>query len=191
MQHLFLIISFVTAFISLISSSNNFSEGKDCVFVNPDTSLSGIKIRDPNSTIFVLGPQIKLGGDSTHNFYSKKKDQVLRLTIHPGDYFNQVSIFQIRYTGKNKQTYPKSNLENFKTEKGICLGVSKEYVLSKLGKCYKKSQQGNSEMISYRLESPKDSKTKLLERHNMPIYFAVYYFKNNKLAAFDFGFEYP
>ncbi len=141
--------------------------------------------------------RIKSNCDSSYEFQNSRAVSNPK-TVSPGGEMTLKVIGQGTKDHSNVVIRVEALLNNepaynreFKTEKGICLGVSKEYVLSKLGKCYKKSQQGNSEMISYRLESPKDSKTKLLERHNMPIYFAVYYFKNNKLAAFDFGFEYP
>ena len=43
----------------------------------------------------------------------------------------------------------------------------------------------------YRIEQPRDSKTKLLQNNNMPIYYANYKLKNDKLENIEFGFEYP
>ena len=163
-----------------------------CVFNYPDTSVSGIEIRDGKSVIRILGKILKrLEGDSTHNFYSKNKDQLLSMTVHAGDGNDLVSIFKVKYAGKYKPEYRQTGIAHFGTEKGIQLGISKAEVIKKLGKCFTSKRQKDQEFISYRIESPPASKTKLLERHNMPIYYAVYSFKKDKLVQFEFGFEYP
>ena len=41
------------------------------------------------------------------------------------------------------------------------------------------------------IELPNDSKTELLKRNNMPIYFATFRLTNDKLENIEFGFEYP
>lgn len=161
-----------------------------CIFDNPDTSLSNIKLRDVKSATTILGVT-KLNGDTTYNFYSKDKKEVLGVTVHPGDYYSQISIFQVKYADKsNKATV--SKIANFNTEKGIRLGLTKNDIVGRLGNCYTLSDSSkNSFVINYRLEDPNDSKTKLLERQNMPIYYATYKFKNDKLIEYEFGFEYP
>ena len=54
-----------------------------------------------------------------------------------------------------------------------------------------KDSTKNSIELNYKIEQPKDSKTKLLQNNNMPIYYATYKFKNDKLQNIEFGFEYP
>lgn len=162
-----------------------------CSLENPDTSVSGIILRAENSISRVLGKQIKLPGDATHHFYSKNKEQVLSMTVHAGDGSNLVSIFSVKYIGNYKPKYRVSNINSFETEKGIHLGISKNEVINKLGKCITADSKKGIASIYYRLEKPQDSKTKLLERQNMPIYYAVYYFKKDTLVEFEFGFEYP
>jgi hypothetical protein len=162
-----------------------------CSFDNPDTSLSGIKLRDPKSSISVLG-MTKLEGDTTYNFSSSDKKQVLSVTVHPGDLYSAISIFKVRYTDNSIESLTLPTIDNFKTEKDIQLGLTKKELLKKLGECFTVSDStNNSVTINYRLEAPKDSKTKLLERQNMPIYYATYKFKSDKLVEFEFGFEYP
>ena len=161
-----------------------------CIFDNPDTSLSNIKLRDVKSATTIL-EVTKLNGDTTYNFYSKDKKEVLGVTVHPGDYYSQISIFKVKYADKSNQGTI-SKIDNFKTEKGIRLGLTKNEVVKRLGNCYSVSDSTkNSFIINYRLEDPNDSKTKLLERQNMPIYYATYKFKGDKLIEYDFGFEYP
>ncbi|MFY7937598.1 MAG: hypothetical protein ACOVOQ_09480, partial [Flavobacterium sp.] len=60
----------------------NLSE-VNCNFLEPDTSISGIKIHDVESTLRVVGQKTELEGDSTHVFFSKDKNQELRLTVFP------------------------------------------------------------------------------------------------------------
>lgn len=164
----------------------------ECDFIDPDTSVVGIKIRNVESTLNILGRQTKLEGDSTHVFYSSDKKQKLGLTLHPGDYYCQVSIFKISYSDNSKQNFRQINSKEFKTEKEIKLGISKKEILEKLGTCYTtKDSTKNSIELNYRIELPNDTKTKLLTSNNMPIYYATYKLKNDKLEYIEFGFEYP
>lgn len=163
-----------------------------CAFVEPDTSVVGIKIGNVESTLKILGKQTKLEGDSTHIFYSNDKKQKLGLTVHPGSYYSQVSIFNISYADKSQKNFRKINSKVFETEKGIKLGISKREIIEKLGTCYEtKDSTKNSIELNYRIELPKDSKTKLLTSNNMPIYYAKYKLTNDKLENIEFGFEYP
>jgi len=163
----------------------------NCSFDNPDTSLSGIQLRDPESATAVLHVT-KLDGDTTYNFKSANKRQMLSVTVHPGDSYSAISIFKVAPAGSSIQSSTLQTINNFKTEKKIQLGVTKNELLKKLGDCYTVSDStSNSITINYRLEQPQDSKTKLLERQNMPIYYATYEFRKNKLMVFEFGFEYP
>jgi hypothetical protein len=163
-----------------------------CVFSDPDTSVAGIKIRNVESTLNILGKQTKLEGDSTHVFYSSDKKQKLGLTVHAGDYYSQVSIFNISYSDNSKQNFRQIKPKEFETEKGIKLGISKREIIKKLGTCYvAKDSTKNGIALNYRLELPIDSKTKLLKSNNMPIYYATYRLANDKLENIEFGFEYP
>ncbi|HET6227292.1 MAG TPA: hypothetical protein VFF27_13495 [Bacteroidia bacterium] len=163
-----------------------------CVFSDPDTSLSGIKIDDAQSTLDVLGKEIKLRGDTTHFYYSNDKKQVLGLKVHAGSAYSQVSIFTVVYAIDEKKPYGKINVKIFETEKRIKLGMPEKEIIEKLGTCYTVTDSSTSiHELYYRLELPNDSKTKLLERCNMPFYYGKYRFINNKLSLMEFGFEYP
>src|SRR5438093_13435974 len=50
-----------------------------CIFDNPDTSLSNINLRDPESATSVL-KVIQLKGDTSYNFCSKGKKENLSVT---------------------------------------------------------------------------------------------------------------
>lgn len=164
----------------------------NCNFLDPDTSVAGIKLGNVESTLKILGKKTKLEGDSTHVFYSNDKMQKLGLTVHAGSYHSEVSIFTISPTDNSKLNLRQVNTKEFETEKGIKLGMNKKEIIDKLGTCYyvKDSTSVNIE-LKYRLELPQDSKTNLLRSNNMPIYYANYRFNNDKLNYIEFGFEYP
>ena len=162
----------------------------NCVFDNPDTSLSSIKLRDAESATTILKVK-QLNGDTTYNFSSSDKMEILSVTVHPGDY-SQISIFQVKYADKKNIRTKSLTIDHFATEKNIKLGLTKNEVIAVFGHCYSISDSTDKGIsINYRLESPQDSRTKILERQNMPIYYATYKFSNNKLVEYEFGFEYP
>jgi len=175
-----------------ISSTNEISKDSPCTFFNPDTSIANIMLRYPKSTIAVIGEKEKYYADEKYHYYSTMYRETLTLTPYPGDSEKSISLFQIEFSDKTNYGYKELNIDTFKTEKGIKLGMSKKQIIEKLGNCYvaKDSTNGYIELY-YRLEYPNDSKTKLLERQNMPIYYASYKLWKDKLEKFEFGFEYP
>jgi len=165
---------------------------ESCFLQNPDSSVAGINIDDVESTIKVLGKETKLGGDWTYRNLNKDKSQFLNLTVYPGSYYNQISLFEVGYT--NKILKRDRFLENidFRTEKGIKLGMSKSEIIEIFGDCYTVNLKTSDTLnIAYRIELPQDSKNEYLSKHNMPIYYAEYDFIKSKLNRFEFGFEYP
>lgn len=162
-----------------------------CVLLNPDTSILSLKIRDAISGKNFIGNQ-KLGSGEEYRFYTNDFQQFLSLTQHPGDGQYQISIFKVGYAKKEDYGYKKLNVDTFKTEKGMRLGMSKAEIVSRLGNCYAAldSTKGYMELY-YRIEAPGDTKTNILRRQNMPIYYASYKIRTGRLEAFEFGFEYP
>jgi hypothetical protein len=164
----------------------------NCDFSAPDTSLCGITLNDQKSAEKVIGVDNNTDKRDQYRFYSIKGSETLSLTQHPGNVKNQISIFSVSYSDKKSLGYKQLNVATFQTEKGIKLGLTKEQVVAKLGSCYAIVDSANECIeIYYRIEIPNDSKTKILERNNMPIYYASYNFCENKLRYFEFGFEYP
>lgn len=164
--------------------------GASCLFSTPDTSVSGIKIRDMESVLKVLGKQTKLEGDMAHTFYSIDKRQKLVLKVHPGDYYNNVSIFNISYSKTSMENLRRLNSKEFETEKGIKLGISKKKIIEIFGSCYlAEDSTKNSITLNYKLEL--DSTTSFLSRNNMPVYYARYKLLNENLREIEFGFDYP
>ncbi len=164
----------------------------NCNFVDPDTSICGMTLRNSTSADKILGVDNITDEQEKYHFYSNSDNETLTLTQHPGDGKNQISIFSVAFSDKADHGYKQLNIETFQTEKGIKLGLTKEQVIGKLGNCYTVVDSSKDCIeLFYRIESPKDSKTKILESNNMPIYYATYTFCKNKLRYYEFGFEYP
>ncbi len=163
-----------------------------CLLLNPDTSLSKINLRDAKSAESIISNKDKIDESGQYHYYSTMYRETLTMTQHPGDGKYQISIFKVEYSDKADYGYRKLNIDTFKTEKGIKLGLNKKQIIERLGHCYiaKDSSKGYIELY-YRLEAPNDNTTKILERNNMPIYYASYKLWNDRLEKFEFGFEYP
>ena len=165
---------------------------KKCDFSEPDTTLCGIALRNSKSADKVIGPDNKIDERGEYHFYSLMNAETLTLTQHSGDGKNQISVFSVALSDKADYGYKQLNIETFQTEKGIKLGLTKEQVIEKIGNCY--AVIGSTKdciELYYRIENPKDSRTKILETNNMPAYYGTYTFCKNKLRYYEFGFEYP
>jgi hypothetical protein len=162
-----------------------------CIFLNPDTSILSLSIRDAKSGETFIKSD-KPGSQDEYRYYSKNLQQLLSLTQHPGDGKYQISIFRVEYAKKEDYGYRKLDVDTFKTEKGIMLGMSKADIINRLGNCYAGLDSTKEYMeLYYRIEAPHDTKTHLLANHKMPIYYASYKIRNGGLEKFEFGFEYP
>ncbi|MBK9271747.1 MAG: hypothetical protein IPM48_09105 [Saprospiraceae bacterium] len=164
----------------------------NCIFINPDTSVSGIVLRNAESVIKLLGHQTQLEAGSNHSYFSADRKQKLVLTVYPADYPNQISVMNVSHSDNTQQEFRQLNIPVFKTEKGIQLGMSRKEIVEKLGFCYlAKDSTKNTIDLAYRIELPNDSNTKFLERNNMPIYYAIYSLVDDKLKNIEIGFENP
>lgn len=163
----------------------------DCSFLDPDTSILSLSLRDSKSGAdFIKGDQQR--GEEDYRYYSKNCKQLLSLTQHPGDNKYQISIIKVEYAKKDDYGYRRLNVDTLKTEKGIMLGMSKYDVIDRLGNCYIVIDSTKEYMVlRYQIEARKVSKTHLLATHNMPSYSASYSIRNGTLEKFEFGFEYP
>jgi hypothetical protein len=164
----------------------------NCTFNEPDTSLCGIILRNSESATEIVGSENIIDKLDHYRFYSKLESETLTLTQHPGDSKNQVSIIKVEKSDKASYGFKELNIDTFKTEKGIKLGLTKKQIIEKLGNCYAPidSTKGYIELY-YVIEQPKDSKSKILQSNNIPKYFASYKLWNDRLEEFEFGFEYP
>ena len=176
----------------LLSEAVEKLRKSNCNFVNPDTSLSGVTLRNSSSADKILGTDNIVDDNEEYHFYSLMDAETLTLKQHPGDGKNQISVFSVAFSDKAYYGYKQLNFATFQTEKGIKLGLTKEQVIEKLGNCYAVVDSIKDCIeIYYRIENPKDSRTRILETNNMPVYYGAYTFSKNKLRYYEFGFEYP
>ena len=181
------------AFTSKTIDTLEYNKNKNlCSFNNPDTSVLKINLRDIASAEKLLNDRDKLDNKEYYHFYSILDRETLSMKQHPGDGKHQISTFKVEKSDKANYGYRKINVASFETEKGIKLGMTKNKIIEKLGHCFEIIDSTKIYIeLYYKIESPNDSKTKLLERQNMPSYFASYKFCYNKLVKFEFGFDYP
>ena len=163
-----------------------------CVIENPDVLLCGIELRNSQSAISIIGDKDKTDEFDQYRYYSNFEKETLTLTQHPGDGKYQISIFKVELSDKASYNYRKLNFDSFKTQNGIKTGMNKKQIIEKLGNCYAPIDSTNGYIeLYYRIDSPKDTEGKLLEKSNMPTYYASYKLWKDKLEKYEFGFEYP
>ncbi|THB68796.1 MAG: hypothetical protein D6B27_01860 [Gammaproteobacteria bacterium] len=118
------------------------------------------------------------------------KSEILILEFHSGNTAGNYSEFTVRNNQNEnaKCLEPLAKIEHFKTESGIHLGISPNYLYSILGKPNFVKEKKKQLQVRYVIE---DDKSSFLESYNMPVYYGEYYFKDNSLLVIKFGFEYP
>lgn len=164
-----------------------------CQLTNPDTSVYGIILNDRKGSIKHLGEKFETIEDNLdmphETFCSQDKSQTLTVFFHYGNYRNAFSEFQVKEFSTN-DTATILSTKSFVTNSGIKLGLTKEKLISILGKCYKNlDTKGKTDTIIYRVYD--FSNSVFLQRFNMPSYYAEYEFRDERLIRFRFGFEYP
>lgn len=163
-----------------------------CILEDPDTSILGINIRDPESAVKIIGEKDKIDDLDQYHLYSNLENETLTLVQHPGDVKYQISIFKVTYSNRVSYDYRQIKVDAFKTGKGIHLGMSKSDIIKKIGKCYVPIDSTKEYIqLYYKIELPNDTKSKFLEKNGMPVYYASYNLCKDKLEKFEFGFEYP
>ena len=167
----------------------------------PDSTINNqIIIMNDLSVLKTFGYIWNLVLRDPHRIYfvNKSGTEYLKMTFHSGNSENQFSEFEIGDISLIPENEPinKSNFEGFYTESGIRLGITKNELIKIKGKNFIAiKNEHNLEGIRYNLESDYDGydyifKYEFLERYGYPSYYAFYWFKNNKLVKFEFGFEY-
>jgi hypothetical protein len=170
-----------------VSISDTNENGMDV-----DTSIAGIFILDSSSFAAVAGPNNSFCSGETYCFRSVKNGELLKATAHPGNNAYEISEFEVRWLHEEDKSYPELNVDHFVTGKGIKLGMTKQEIVQLFGTGYKaEDSTTNFIRLSYRITEPSDTRTWLLRRYNMPIYYATYEFIKDKLQQFKFGLEYP
>jgi hypothetical protein len=161
-----------------------------CNGLDVDTSVAGINLCDSESFTEFVGEENKFCEGETYCFASKDGYQELKLTAHPGNSQNSICEFEILNTRLTGSKHKKLLLDSFVTGKGIYLGMKKEELVRIFGNCYT-SKINYNETLVYRIQSPRDTKTRLLKSLNYPAYYAEYYIIEGYVAKIKFGLEYP
>ncbi len=168
---------------------------EDCDFHPSDTSIYGINLHDRVSALHILGPNYKLlENDSQEQPYisflnSSATEQVF-LIAHYASTKYEFDEFEVKQVDTIIKNIPKLKIDHFVTGMGITIGMTKKDITSRLGSCYSIIRDhSDREKIYFRIDNP--NKSKFLKRYNMPVFYASYYFKDEKLKSFKFGFEYP
>lgn len=152
-----------------------------------DSTINRIIILgNPESVERNLGNDFQLNEwDTAHSdvyFSSIDKSSYLKMVHHPGDPKNYFSLFEVGLVNTLRNTTPlyQSKIYEFETESGIKLGLSMAGVKKKIksGK-YKASKEMGFSSLVY----SSDEGGLRFE--------AAYYFKNDKLVKFDFGYLNP
>ena len=97
--------------------------------------------------------------------------------------FNKFEVATSREIGKSVQVVAD---KLFMTESGIKLGITQQQLKAIKGKGAVQKEKNGLTILRYRFDNKNDAN--LIKKYNMPIYEATYYFKNNKLVKFVFGF---
>ncbi len=159
----------------------------------PDTTINFIlMLNSPTSITKNLG-DVSRYRDSTQDLpdvYLKGDLSYIRLVFFPGDVKNNVMQFEVgkSETKLNKRYFP-GGYKHIQTESYIEIGDSIPWIISKKGGDYTLIPSKEFRILRYEISDFKTNS--FLKRYNMPVYFAEYTFKNDKLVKFIFGFEYP
>ncbi len=173
----------------------------DTVFV-PDTTINNILFLNNETSIIrnIGNTESLMISDEDYfpyvYFVSKDETQYIKMTIFAGSSLNSFDVFEIGYVRDIQYKIPnKSNFENFYTESGIHLGMHKEEVRKIKGSRFVETKSDGFSIMRYQISEGEkfdgeNYKSRFLERNGVG-YSASYYFKNNKLVKFSYGFEYP
>ena len=167
-------------------------KSKKCFIENPDISINGVELRDEKTATKILGKNIALNKNNDYIFTNGTLENKIILTQFEGDIKNQFSQILVEEKDLKNEKIDSKNIGIIKTNNEIKLGISKEELISKLGKCYAPiDSTKNGIQLYYYFETHPNSKENILPENNLPAYSATYTFWKNKLVAFQFGFEYP
>ena len=162
----------------------------------PDTSVCNIALDSYASTEKEFGDIMgdiinKENGYEVFYFSNIDTSEYLKLIFFPGNTKNAFSRFVIskfKIRPANRNLYH-TRCPFFSTESQIRLEITLHELEEIKGAGYLKSEKDNFDIYTYTFTS--DVRSVFYRRYKMPIYSAVYKFKNNILVAFEFGFEYP
>ncbi|MBK8342738.1 MAG: hypothetical protein IPL12_05025 [Bacteroidetes bacterium] len=149
-----------------------------------DTTINNIIFGDCDTVKALFGNQYDLLPDNQDlpsiQVFNNKGDQLLTMFMIYGSVNCDFQQYLVEYSASLDTFYKKPfllNVEQFKTGRGVYLGQALEQLQSNLG--------GPTEV------KKENGLTILIYEEYDNLYFANYYFLNNKLIKFRYGFEYP
>jgi hypothetical protein len=149
-----------------------------------DTTVNGIKLNDCDTIEELFGDNYKLLPDiddlPSIQILNNEQSQLLTMYMWNGSSKCDFSQFQVEYVPSKIEYLQKPfNLKtgNFKSGKGIYLGMTSSQLKTKFGKPSEIRHESGLLIYSYQ------------EYNNL--YFGDYYFKKDKLVKFRYGNEYP
>lgn len=165
-----------------------------CEMPSPDTSLANVALENSFSAIAALGsiPGDVLIEDTDFphvDFASSDGSQCISFFFYYGDVLNNYAAMRL---SRSRPINVRDTLPNSlsRSGTGVALGMSKADVITKLGTCYSiyYGEHGR-ELLYYAIKDFDHSE--FLDRYNMPSYFSLLEFDQDKLIEYRFGFDYP
>lgn len=176
---------------------NLFGQQKKIEAFPIEKSVSNMHLQDPHTTTSVFGPDAWNKHFEADDMFPRvecvniNKTQGLRLFFHYGGTKNAVAEFEIFLVNKDYRKPDKAiqlKVDEFKSGAGVSLGLSREEVISLLGKRYKSMKKNEEEEIVYYTDDPNSD---VLKIYNEIAYFIKCRFRKGRLVKYNFGFEYP
>lgn len=171
----FLILSIILGFLNLTASEN----------LPRITSVDNIKV---GKKLALHNVKYFLDGEKT-SFVNLDKTQIMTLDFCCGGN-GEIQRINVKFYDKNltKENINFSKIKEFTTNFGIKLGDKQEQILNKLGKPNDLLEENDTTTVTY---TTKQSKSRLLQEFDMPLYYEKFIFYGGVLKEYEFGFEYP
>lgn len=167
-----------------------------CLPEKPDISIYGIELGDPLSTSLQLGSDYEVieeeDGLPYAVFTNATETEVLKLYRNFGDASGSFNLAEVLARDDLDEDEEATVLDTaaFRTGRGIHLGMTEKELFALHGTCAR-SAESEAPIELFRYELSDIATSDLLKSHNMPLYYAEYAFKEDKLVRFAFGFSYP
>ena len=167
-----------------------------------ETSVANISLLNSESLLELINApkfiENEKGSFPELIIFNKDKTEKLTLLFYPGSKKNEVSYFILEKNNSKSNTHVNKentfylDINNFKTNNEIAIGINNEllktkYLSKNITLKVEKGKNGEK-ILSFLLD---DFENPFLSSYNMPIYSAKYYIVNNKIDKLEFGFIYP
>ncbi|AVX44626.1 hypothetical protein [Campylobacter concisus] len=171
----FLMLSIILGFLNLAASEN----------LPRITSVDNIKV---GKKLALHNVKYFLDGEKA-SFINLDKTQIMTLDFCCGGN-GEIQRINVKFYDKNltKDYINFSKIKEFTTNSGIKLGDKQEQILNKLGKPNDLLEENDTTTVTY---TTKQSKSRLLQEFDMPLYYEKFIFYGDVLKEYEFGFEYP